>query len=203
MGNRVWFFGTHVKISVGTEREGLAFPEVPVRMDSETLLRQFAYTGPPAGECALPGSLLPSCKPSRQQFICKNIFIFITELPRRLCFPPVQSWKHGQLLDPEGSEPQPCTAWLSLEPCKVGSFPAPCLTPARARTWGEPCSLPHPSPGSSGSEVISCVCVARSSLDFQSPLQTSARHFTGLLPFLTVSGRGDCGKGTIFCAFGI
>lgn len=60
----------------GTETEGLALPMVPVKMDSQILFRKFAYTGLPAGRCALPGSLLPSCKPSSQCYICKTVFIF-------------------------------------------------------------------------------------------------------------------------------
>lgn len=56
-GDRVWFSGwlatSHVKISMGMETEGLALPKVPVRIDSETLRRKFAYTGLPAGECSL------------------------------------------------------------------------------------------------------------------------------------------------------
>lgn len=61
-----------------------------------------------------PGSLLTSCKPSRLRLICKNVFIFISELLRGLYCPPVQSGKHGhpplgmvQSLSPHGS-----ASWL-------------------------------------------------------------------------------------------
>lgn len=65
---------------MGMEMEGLPLPEVPVKTDSWVLFRKCTYTGLPAGERALPGSLLTPCKPSSQGYVCTNVFIFISEL---------------------------------------------------------------------------------------------------------------------------
>lgn len=125
---------SHVKISVGRETEGPAFPLTPVKMASGSLRAQDSQQE--TVRCQDP--CLPLASLLANKFICKNAFIFITELPRRLCFPPMQSGKRGRLLDLEGSKPQPLTAGLSPALWEVaGHFLPACPPPLGARTLGE------------------------------------------------------------------
>lgn len=101
-------------------------------------LRKFACTGLAAGEGALPGSLLTSCKSSSQQIYLQKCLHLYNWVAKEALLPSNAVWEAWAAPWPRGFKPQPLTAGLSPGLWEVaGHFLLACPPPLGARTRGE------------------------------------------------------------------